>query len=164
MNNEEALNRVFDTPADPRHAGQVRHMLASFRRFLGYDLFVCPPQGDAALTNALAGAPFILVSHGTEADPILNYGNHAALKLWEMDWKTFTRTPSRLTAEPVDREERVRLLERVLSHGYIDGYQGIRISSSGRRFRMEQAVVWNVRDECDRPVGQAATFARWVGI
>src|ERR1035438_1830248 len=50
-------------------------------------------------------APFALVSHGTEADPVLNYGNAAALALWEMSWAELTRTPSRLTAEAPNRSE-----------------------------------------------------------
>jgi len=29
-------------------------------------------------------APFVLISHGTEDDPILNYGNRVALWLWQM--------------------------------------------------------------------------------
>jgi hypothetical protein len=30
-------------------------------------------------------APFVVVSHGIEANPILNYGNKKALTLWELD-------------------------------------------------------------------------------
>lgn len=52
----------------------------------------------------LVYAPIIVLSHGTEADPVLNFGNLAALSLWEMDWGTFTSTPSRLTAEPMERD------------------------------------------------------------
>src|SRR5579864_6544621 len=62
------------------------------------------------LAKNIFEAPFVLVSHGTETDPILNYGNAAALSLWEMSWDELTRTPSRLTAEAPNREERARLL------------------------------------------------------
>src|SRR5580693_4611957 len=72
-------------------------------------------------------APFVLVSHGTEADPVLNYGNQAALALWEMSWAELTRTPSRLTAEAPNREERARLLAAVTARGFIDDYSGVRI-------------------------------------
>lgn len=34
-----------------------------------------------------------------------------ALALWEMDLSTLTSTPSRLTAEPMERAERQRLLD-----------------------------------------------------
>ena len=39
---------------------------------------------------------------------MLNYGNRAALTLWEMSWEELTRTPSRLTAEPVARCDGLR--------------------------------------------------------
>jgi hypothetical protein len=106
-------------------------------------------------------APFVLVSHGTEADPVLNYGNAAALALWEMSWTELTRTPSRLTAEAPNRAERARLLEMVTTRGFIDDYSGIRISKTGRRFRIAQATVWNLISESGRPAGQAAMFSRW---
>lgn len=106
-------------------------------------------------------APFVLVAHGPEPDPVLNYGNAVALALWEMDWDDFTRTPSRLTAESPDRKERASLLAEVTLHGFIANYAGVRISKNGRRFRIRQATVWNVLDEKDKPAGQAATFRHW---
>jgi hypothetical protein len=38
---------------------------------------------------------------------------------------------------------------------------GIRIDSRGRRFRIEGARLWTLLDERGRPLGQAASFARW---
>lgn len=113
------------------------------------------------LAKNVFAAPFVLVSHGTEADPVLNYGNAAALQLWEMTWEELTRTPSRLTAEAPNREERARLLAAVTANGFIDDYAGIRVSKTGRRFRIQQATVWNLLDERGRYAGQAATFSRW---
>jgi len=106
-------------------------------------------------------APFVLVSHGTEADPVLNYGNQSALTLWEMPWDELTHTPSRLTAEAPNREERARLLVMVTANGFIDDYSGIRISKTGRRFRIAQATVWNLLDEQGIYAGQAAMFSHW---
>jgi MEKHLA domain len=106
-------------------------------------------------------APFVLVSHGTEADPVLNYGNAAALKLWEMSWDELTSTPSRLTAEAPNREERARLLAAVTQNGFIDDYSGVRISKNGKRFRIAQATVWNLLDERGNYAGQSAMFSRW---
>lgn len=61
--------------------------------------------------QALFEAPRVVVSHQTQADPVLCYGNRRALVLWEMDAPTLTSTPSRLTAEPLERAERQRLLD-----------------------------------------------------
>jgi hypothetical protein len=115
----------------------------------------------AELAQRVFEAPFVLVSHGTEADPILNYGNAAALALWEMTWEELTRTPSRLTAEAPNREERARLLDAVTRRGFIDDYSGVRISKSGRRFRISRATVWNLMTETNQPCGQAAMFDKW---
>jgi hypothetical protein len=115
----------------------------------------------AELAEKVFHAPLVLVSHGTEADPILNYGNKSALALWEMSWAKLTRTPSRLTAEAPDRDERARLLETVKACGFIDDYSGIRISKSSRRFKISRATVWNLISENGQPCGQAAMFSHW---
>ena len=82
----------------------------------------------------------------------------------EMTWAEFTATPSRLTAEPVNREERARTLHRVAAHGFVADYQGVRISRTGRRFLVEQATVWNVLDGHGTKQGQAAAFSRWTRL
>lgn len=140
---------------------QTQILLNSYRQFLGEELIARDGSNDDQ-SRALFEAPFVVVSHGTQADPILNYGNQVALNLWEMDLETLLQTPSRMTAEPVHRDERARLLERTSRDGYVDDYRGIRIASTGRRFLIEKAIVWNlVTDQGDR-VGQAATFSDWV--
>lgn len=106
-------------------------------------------------------SPFIVASHGLQDDPILIYGNQAALELWEMDWEQFTQTPSRLTAEPMNREERARMLEQAKIQGYISDYRGVRISSTGKRFLVERATVWTIQKPDGTPLGQAATFSNF---
>ena len=144
-------------------AAHVGLLLDSFARLLGREL-VDRSGTTADQAERLFHAAFVVVSHGTEADPILNYGNAAALDLWEMDLATLVRTPSRLTAEPVHRDERARLLARTLRDGYVDDYAGIRISATGKRFRIEQAIVWNLVDAAGVHRGQAATFDRWTPL
>lgn len=141
----------------------VQLLLDSFARLLGRER-IAREGSAAAQAERLFRAPFVVVSHGTEADPVLNYGNAAALALWEMEWDELTRTPSRLTAEPVHRDERARLLARTREHGFVDDYSGIRISKTGKRFRIEQAIVWNLTDEAGIHRGQAATFDRWTPL
>ena len=103
----------------------------------------------------------VIVAHGSEADPVFFYGNRMPLEVFAMDFAGFTRLPSRYSAEPLEREERALLLERVSRDGFIDDYAGVRISANGQRFRIEQAVVWNLIDEKGVCHGQAATFDRW---
>ncbi len=135
-------------------------LLQSYQKLLGHEL-IESKENEVERAKALFLAPFVVASHGTEEDPILNYGNQMALDLWEMSWEDFTRTPSRLTAEPINRPEREVLLERVTKQGFIDNYQGVRISSTGRRFDLEKAIIWNLVDGFYRPCGQAATFHSW---
>ena len=132
----------------------------SFKQFVRRDLLPGNPPGPG-LAHRVFTAPFVVVSHGTEADPVLNYGNQAALNLWEMSWEEFTRTPSRLTAEAPRQEERAQLLEIAARRGFIDNYSGVRISKSGRRFEMRRATIWNLVSETGRPRGQAAAFSEW---
>ena len=101
----------------------------------------------------------VVVSHDGAEDPVFNYASKAALDLWEMDWDTFPSTPSRFSAEPDEREARAELLRRVTEDGYVDDYCGVRISSSGKRFEVRDAYVWNVYQGEER-VGQAALFRR----
>jgi len=145
---------------DPLLVEHVQRLLDSYRHWTGRELV---PAGKAPeeRVEALFYQPFVVLSHGTQEDPILNYGNQAALALWEMTWEEFTSMPSSLTAEPMNRAERARLLSRVASLGYINDYRGVRISKSGRRFLVEQATVWNILDTDGRYIGQAATFDHW---
>jgi len=109
----------------------------------------------------LAELPTAVVAHGIQDDPVFCYGNHLALELFELDFAAFTALPSRYSAEPLAREERAALLERVSRFGFIDDYAGVRISSSGRRFRIRNATVWNLMDEAGQYRGQAAAFSDW---
>ena len=63
--------------------------------------------------------------------------------------------------EVVRAEVRAALLQRVTAHGYIDDYSGVRIAANGQRFRIRQAVVWNIVDENGVYCGQAASFDQW---
>ena len=135
----------------------------SYQQLVGKEL-VSLANTPEELAKALFHAPFVLVSHGTQADPIFNYGNQTALKLWSLSWEELIETPSRLTTEPVNRETRAVMLERAATRGYIDNVRGIRISSTGKRFLIEQAVVWNLSDRLGRQCGQAATFANWAWL
>lgn len=141
-------------------AGHIGLLRRSLRLWTGRDLVAAdlsPVDG----AREVFDAPFVVLSQGPDADPILSYGNRAALELFDLSWLELTRLPSRLTAEAPDRDERTRLLARVSAQGYIDDYAGVRVSRGGRRFRIEGATVWNLVDSEGFYRGQAATFARW---
>lgn len=140
---------------------QHLHLLhSSFRHFVGRELAGLPWEGETTAL-ALDQAPCVLLSHNTAADPIFTYGNQQALALFAMDWETLTHLPSRQSAEPLLQAEREHLLQTVSRQGYIDNYAGVRIASTGRRFLIQQAIVWNLRDVNGNHCGQAAYFDQW---
>ena len=143
----------------------IQLLLCSFHHWTGNDLLPIPHhQSPVEVANSLFNADFIVVSHGSEADPIFNYGNQKALDLWQMDWQTFTSTPSRYTVEPMEHEEREQLLAQAKFQGYVSNYRGVRIASNGDRFYINNVILWNVVDKQGNLWGQAATFHNWEAI
>lgn len=146
-------------PFDDAQRVRIRLIGDSYQRLLGR-----PLAEGADVISALWSAPGAIVAHGTEADPIFFFGNQTALRLFDMPFEDFTRLPSRLSAEPLLREARARLLARVSRDGFIEDYAGVRISAKGARFRIERAVVWNLIDSAGMVQGQAAAFDHWTPI
>jgi len=140
----------------PEHA---RLLLDNYQRLTGRELV---PVGDPMQrAKNLYEASFVVLSHNTAPDPVFNYANLAAQRLFEMDWDTFVALPSRLSAGPMHRDERRRLLDSVAHNGYIENYAGIRVTKSGRQFRVEAATVWNLTGDDGKYAGQAAMFSEW---
>ena len=138
----------------------VALMSNSYLELLGKGL-ITVNQAHEPLAKVLFYAPFVIVSHNTDADPVFNYANLKALALFGFSWEEFTHLPSRLSAEPIHQLERDKLLAEVSQKGYLDCYQGIRIAKSGRRFLIKNAVVWNLLDFDGCYAGQAARFEEW---
>jgi MEKHLA domain len=157
--NAEVLMLYPWTAAATIHHTQC--LLTSFRHWFAQDLLSNQSIDPATAAHQLFFAPIAILSHGTQSDPVLNYGNQTALNLWEMDWSDFTQMPSRLTAEPDLREGRSQLLASAAQQGYLTHYEGVRVSKTGQRFLIQDAVIWKVFDGDGRPCGQAATFGQW---
>ncbi|WP_082017932.1 MEKHLA domain-containing protein [Leisingera sp. ANG-Vp] len=131
-------------------------LLSSFAKVTGRPLL------DGADAEALYRAPFPVLSHSTDADPILTYGNLAAQDLWEMGWDQLIAMPSRLTAEPAHRGQRDAMFAEMRAKGFISNYAGVRISASGKRFEILNAVIWPLLGPDGRKLGEAATFKDYV--
>ncbi|MGR9107093.1 MAG: MEKHLA domain-containing protein [Gammaproteobacteria bacterium] len=138
----------------------IRIMRESLRHWSAQDL-VGPEIGSQEAAKMLYHAPFALLSHGAEADPLFNYVNRSGQQLFEMTWLEMIGMPSRYSAESASREERERLLRQVFERGYIDDHQGVRISKSGRRFFVSNTIVWNLLGADGKYCGQAAKIGRW---
>jgi MEKHLA domain len=141
------------------HGGHIALLSNCYRKLLGKELIQNNHPG--ILAKTLFHAPFVIVSHNTATDPIFNYANLKALELFGFSWEEFTQLPSRLSAEPIHQSEREKLLVEVNRKGYLDDYQGIRITKTESRFVIKNAVVWNLIDETGCYAGQAAKFGEW---
>lgn len=135
-------------------AGARLTLLAvSFARLTGRPL---APDGD------LWGANAAILAHGTENPPLFFYGNARTLALFRMTAADFLGRPSYTSAEPAHRDERARMFEKLEADDVVTGYAGVRIAADGARFRIEDAVIWNLVDEAGVRHGQAAWFERCV--
>ncbi|MGH9485139.1 MAG: MEKHLA domain-containing protein [Terriglobales bacterium] len=83
-----------DFRLDQDHA---RLLNSSYQRWTGRSLLPSVAAGQD-LAQALFDANFSLVSHGTEIDPVFNYGNATALRLFEKEWAAFTQRKRPLTS------------------------------------------------------------------
>lgn len=154
---------VFPRPS-PKNRFLLNHVTLlrrSLQLYVGRDLLV-GGHTDAEAAEQIFKAAFVVLSHNAEPDPVLTYGNMRAMQLFGISWEQLTAMPSRFTAEAPEREERARLLAEVAAKGFIDDYSGIRKSFDGKRFRIQQATVWNLIDVNGIYHGQAAMFQHWV--
>lgn len=138
---------------------QSKLLASSYRHFLKADLI--KHSSDKDLSEKLYNADFVILSHDGAKDPCFNYANKKAQELFEFSWNEFQGMPSRLSAEPDLREEREKMLEIATKNGFYTGYKGVRISKSGKRFFIDNCVIFNLIDGNRIKVGQAATFSHW---
>jgi len=146
----------------------ANRILASHRLAFGIPL-IAPLAADATpeqWAQALFASDRVVMAHdgsdpAGDPGPRLIYANRAALRLWRRPWNELVGMPSSLTAEPTARQERAQALLRAQSQQAISNYSGIRIDSQGRRFRIDGARVFSLRNAAGKPCGQAACFSRW---
>ena len=132
---------------------------ASYRHWLGQPL---PHPADLPEADVFAWlherAPYALLAHGSESDPLFCYVNEQALRCFGYPRDEFIGMPSRFSASPKDRDERQRLMEAVGRQGYASGYEGWRVDKAGEAFQIHAGVVWNLVDAEGIRLGQAALF------
>jgi len=145
-------------PTDPAFFALLA---GSFTRLVGHSLVPAENMSAEPAAWLYAQAPFCVLAHDTQADPRFIYANEAAQECFGYAWDELVGLPSRLSAEPVHREERQHLLDQVSKQGYASNYAGIRISKTGHRFWIEDGTVWQLMDEQGVIHGQAAMFTRW---
>jgi len=151
----------MNTATDPEF---FELLVGNYRRLLGeappFLKGLSGPPTDAP-RRLYEDAPTCVLAHNTAEDPRFIYANRSAQALFGYDWDEIVTLPSRLSAEAPNRAERQRLLDAVARNGFATGYSGVRIAKSGRRFLIEDGLLWELRDERGVLAGTAATFDRW---
>lgn len=111
----------------------------------------------------LWNAPFAILAHNNSDDPTFEYGNKAALDLFECDWNELIGTPSRESAAPDKeiQEDRSALLTQALENGYVDDYEGWRRSFKGKPFKVSNATIFSIESPDGAAVGQGAVLRLW---
>ena len=148
---------IADRALMQAHAGErLTALLSSYQRLTGEVL--------ADSLDALWESQHPVVAHDVKDPPHFFYGNHAALTLFGIKARKFIRMASYKSALPDAREDRAAMLAKLEETDIVTGYSGVRIAADRSRFRINDAVIWNLHDTAGKRVGQAATFADWTPI
>jgi MEKHLA domain len=149
---------TFPSTSNEYQREHVLIMLNNLKRWANYDLIEDYRFSLDTLGSAVFNADFYILSHNGATDPILTYGNQQVLSQWEVSWEELTTMHSRYTAKPEDRADRSIFMAQVKAHNYVRGYQGIRVSKTGREFEILDGIVWNLFTDSGDFYGQAAWF------
>jgi hypothetical protein len=119
-------------------------------------------QGDRLYEMVYLNNRYVLITHGTEADPIYNFANRAACTAFWRSYDDVVQLPSArsVVLQSDDEAKRIELMKAVTNQGYVEGATGIRVRDDGRFIKLVDAVVWNVVDNDGTHIGQAAFFDR----
>jgi len=165
----------FLNPYDPFFPGgcvndvenHIRLMDKSLEKTSGKSLFEWIQErqepGETPIENASQlhkNKRFGILSHGTQVDPVYNYGNTAGLELFEQTLERLCETPSRFSTVPRlmgDRRESIKNIERA---GYGTIQRAIRVSARGSLFCTADILVWTIKDDENRRIGLAALYDR----
>ena len=121
--------------------------------FNNYTDKLLPLEKNRDLISSFDECLFPIASH--DANGFFNYLNKAALSLFKVTKDQVIGRSTTMTAPKSEQKQRNELLNQVNSHGFIDNYKGIRVTSDGELFQIEDATIWNVVDKNSHKMGQA---------
>ena len=154
------LGPVLQQPAAENdwQGDYVARLADAFARITGRDLIAEMKLDPKRLGQSAWEGDFALLSHRGDEQATLNYGNRFALDLWECDWAGFVGMPTAATAPGDEAAERSAMMAAVAKHGFVSNYAGRRVSTKGRLFRIENAIIWRLIDPNGEAFGTAAAF------
>ncbi|MBE9154345.1 MEKHLA domain-containing protein [Cyanobium sp. LEGE 06113] len=168
MISSQAKQNVLAGWLQPDALQTVCSILQSHQQAFGRPLLagLAADASDLQRAQALFASPAAVLAHDgadpdTDPGPRLIYANRSALVLWRRRWGEMVGLPSKFTAAAQERSGRQQALRQARAAEALSGYGGVRIDSRGRRFRIEGARLWTLRDANGCPRGQAARFSAW---
>ena len=157
------INTVLAPWLSEANQALISRLLISHQRAFQQPLLQQHQKFHSMRTTAqeLFASPIAVLAHDHSPDPLLTYANATALRIWGHRWSTMIGMPSRLTAEESARRERASALQQAQRVDGVNGYRGIRITRNGRRFVINNARIWPLRDDNNNLCGQAAAISSW---
>lgn len=137
----------------------LRCVSDSLEQYYGKSLYdELSVSGPGAIHN---NERYVVISHGTQDDPVYNYGNKAGLLFFGYPEHEFVQLPSRYSAPSgALRQDRSQIVQHVLDHGWTIIDEAIRQNKARESFRVRRILYFNVNDDDGKRIGQAATFDR----
>ena len=135
-------------------------MNESFKRWTDQYL-IDPHHQPEEFSRLLYFAPFVVFAVSNHPDPRFSYANESSQKLFLYNWNEFTALPSTTPIEPSDFPQSQRMLDECSSQGFSKAFEGIRITSTGKRFKIGRTILWNIIDDSGRKIGKAVVFNKW---
>ena len=120
---------------NPQGQAWTARILEGHRRAYGVPLLAGPAERPLRLqAQELFATASVVLAHDGGDDPRLTFANAAALRLWQRPWASMVGMPSRLTAEPAERQARAAGGRR----GAPSSPQGLELPWSSRGAAIEQ--------------------------
>ena len=136
----------------------------SHKKYLARPLLE-PEPAEEQRAAALWQAPFVLMVHDDSEECALEYGNQAAMKLFEMEYLDFFGTSSFALVHP-DAEVQQDWIwslrdveERFEKYAVVPRLR--LMSATGRALVARAVLVFRVDSLEDEPIGQAVLFSKW---
>ncbi|CAB9507466.1 MEKHLA domain-containing protein [Seminavis robusta] len=103
---------------------------------------------------------FGILSHGIQEDPIYNYGNAAALELFDNTIEDLCQTPSRYSTVESLMDDREQLIQSINTFGHGTIRDATRRTTKEKLFVIATIWIWHVFDDNGTRIGLAALYDR----
>ncbi|MBO9703601.1 MAG: MEKHLA domain-containing protein [Sporocytophaga sp.] len=149
--------KIWMNPDTVKHCKLIAK---NYKFWTGKELFE-EKLHESELSEKMYNAPFVILSHGTQADPIYNYVNLKAQELWEYTWDEMIKLPSRRSAGTNETAQRLELIKEGQEKGITFTEKALRESCSGKKFYIKNVVLFNLLGEGGEYEGQCAIYNDW---